>query len=220
MSTSLKKSNASASTSPVSDEGASSSRTRTPLRLPLLVSLFLSFAFGIVGLALAVDALKKSDDEKEQVKSAAPTGTTVNIDTQDILNVGIVVTVACGLTAVLSLLSMLAIAVPKLKTIPQRLLAPLFFFCAAFIFAAEVPFDLYYSNRSAKVTARIGNITVPPSVVQQIQEGAGLSPVYHDKNYLRVVAILPWFAFLFALTSGLLLLLSGSRARRGSVEKL
>ncbi|KAI5829539.1 hypothetical protein K523DRAFT_304717 [Schizophyllum commune Tattone D] len=220
MSTSLKKNNASTTTSPVSEERVESPRRTTPLRLPLLVSLFLSFVFGVVGLALAVDALEKSDDEKDAVKAAAPTGTTVKIDFTDILNAGIAVTVACGLTAALSLLSMIAIALPKLRTLPQRFVAPLFFFCATFIFASLVPFDVFYANRSAKVTAHIGSITVPPSVVQQIQEAAGLSPVYKDKLYLRVVAIVPWFAFLFALTSGALLLLSRSRERRGDAEKL
>ena len=52
MSTSLKKNNASTTTSPVSEERVESPRRTTPLRLPLLVSLFLSFVFGVVGLAL------------------------------------------------------------------------------------------------------------------------------------------------------------------------
>ncbi|TRM62198.1 hypothetical protein BD626DRAFT_58016 [Schizophyllum amplum] len=186
----------------------------TPLRIPLLASLFLAFAFGVTGLALAVEALEKSDDEKAQVKAVAPSGTTVDVNFSDILDAGIAVTVACGITALLSLLSMLALLLPRLRTVPARLVAPLFFFCAVFLFATLVPFDLFYSTRSANVTAHIGAITVPPSVVQQIQEAAGLSNKYSDKLYLRVVAIVPWFAFLFAITSGVLMLLSQSRERR------
>ena len=87
---------------------------------------------------------------------------------------------------------MIAIALPKVRTVPQRFVAPLFFFCATFIFASLVPFDVFYANRSAKVTAHIGSITVPPSVVQQIQEAAGLSPVYKDKLY-RAFRVFIWY---------------------------
>lgn len=50
---------------------------------PLLrtLAVFLSFAFGIIGLGVGINALHKSNQQKDYVKLHATSGVSVNIDT-------------------------------------------------------------------------------------------------------------------------------------------
>ena len=75
-----------------------------PLKFPRLVSLFFLLSFGIVGMSLGINALAKSNDQKNFLRKNAPQGATVNIDISDVVSSGTVVTVACGLLALVSLI--------------------------------------------------------------------------------------------------------------------
>ncbi|OAX42765.1 hypothetical protein K503DRAFT_766467 [Rhizopogon vinicolor AM-OR11-026] len=79
------------------------------------------------------------------------------------------------------------------------------FFGALWVLATVIACDVLFVTGSSKISATIGEIAVPQSVIQQIEQEIGVSPEYKDKWYLRLCAILPWFAFLFATLSGLLL---------------
>jgi hypothetical protein len=48
--------------------------------VPLTLTLLLTFAFAVTGLALFIDAFVKARDEKDYLKQIVPTGTTVNVD--------------------------------------------------------------------------------------------------------------------------------------------
>ncbi|TFK93425.1 hypothetical protein K466DRAFT_478758 [Polyporus arcularius HHB13444] len=193
----------------------------TPYKTARLVSLFLSFAFGIVGLALGVDALVKGNEDKSRVRSLVPPGTTVNIDTHDVVDAGGVVTGFCAALAVMSLLSLLLLLAsakrgPSLAARTLPLQAILLTILTLGLFASLVAFTDFVANRQATVVASIGGVAVPPSIVQSIENAIGASPVYHVKSYLRLAVILPWIAFLFGLTSSVLTLLAAARSRHAS----
>jgi hypothetical protein len=97
-------------------------------------------------------------------------------------------------------------------------------FSALWLLAAVIACDVFFATRSTQVTATVGEFAISQSSLQQIEKAMGISPEYKDKWYracavccvsginssltsckVRLCAILPWFAVLFATLSGLLL---------------
>lgn len=172
----------------------------------LLVSLFLTFAFSAAGLSAVINALVRSNQETSYVKSAAPNGTIVDVNYHDVYSVCAVIAAACALLIVLSLVS----AFSQISSIgrKQRLLrlqALLMLFGALWLLAAVIACDVFFATRSTKITATFNGVAVSQSVIQQMEQSIGVSPQYSKQWYLRLSAILPWFAVLFATLSGLLL---------------
>ncbi|KAG2136969.1 uncharacterized protein EDB93DRAFT_1091442 [Suillus bovinus] len=175
-------------------------------KILLLVSLFLTFAFSVVGWSVVINALVKSNQESSYVKSEAPVGTIVDINYHDIYSVCSVIAAACALLTALSLIS----AFSQISSIgrQQRLLrlqAFLMLFGALWLLATVIACDVLFATRSTKITATFDGVALSQSVIQQFEQNIGVSPEYSQKWYLRLCAILPWFAVLFATLSGLLL---------------
>ena len=157
----------------------------TPYRFARLSSLILSFSFGIVGLGLCINSLVKSGDDKDRLRRSAPNGATIDIDTNDAFDSGVVVAVASGLVALASLLSFPGIMGSKRFSSPRGLNFQSAFlaFCTVFLFACLVPFTDFVANREAKVTAFIGNLPVPEVIIQQVEGQLGVTPVYKHIKY-------------------------------------
>jgi len=189
-----------------------------PLKLARLGSLFLAFAFGIIGAGVGINAAVKSNDAKGEVQRAAEQfGATVKLDTSDVFASGAVVTAVCFLIAVISVFC----TVIQLTTLGERrFLAAaqvvLLLFSTLWLFAALIPFDYFYANRSAGITAYTALGPVSASLLQTVERQLGLSSKYSDIDYLRLVAVLPWFAFLFAAISAAVI----HAARRRPSEKV
>ena len=162
-----------------------------PFKFARIASLILSSVFGIVGLALGVDALVKGNHEKERIQSLVPRGTTVDIDTHDVVTVGAVVSAfsaALGVASLASLGFLLAALVteksgPTLASRTLPLQGVLLSILTLGLFGALVPMTDYVANREAKVTAKIGRLTLPPSIVQSVQDAIGATSVYHEISY-------------------------------------
>ncbi|KAI0087164.1 hypothetical protein BDY19DRAFT_893624 [Irpex rosettiformis] len=187
--------------------------TANGLRVPLLGSLLLLFAFGVIGMSVGINALVKFHDEERNLKKAAPSGASVTIDASDVLDSGYNVTVMCGILALVSVLA----SVPSLAARWLRVFALLMAFFTTWLFASLVAFTTFFANRSAQVDATLGGLTVPDSVVQTIIASLGATTVYKHVNYLRLPAILPWFTFLFGLTSSVLAFAASRRPVRPHV---
>ncbi|KAI0929478.1 hypothetical protein AcV7_005322 [Taiwanofungus camphoratus] len=174
------------------------------------VSLFLSFAFGVVGMSLGINALAKSHHQKHEIRNAAPQGAVVSINTHDVLASGVVVTVVCGLIALTSFLSAShGFITRRSKSVISRRTAPMVAgavlgFLTIWLFATLVPFTDFVARRHSKVSATLGGVPIPANVIQSVQQALGVTPVYHKIHYLRNATILPWFAFLFGGTSSAL----------------
>ncbi|CAL1710976.1 unnamed protein product [Somion occarium] len=190
------------------------SAVAVPLKFARLASLFLTFSFGIVGLALGINALVKSNDLKDFVKQNAPLGAQVDIDTSDVFSVGTVVVVVSGLLALTSIifLPLLAISSPiATRSLPIQ--TSVFGFLTLWLFASLVPYTTFIANRSAKITATLGGVPIPDSIIQSTQQALGVSPVYKDASYLRTAVILAWIAFFFGITTTALSFSAHRRAR-------
>lgn len=178
----------------------------TVAKILLLVSLFLTFAFSVVGLSVVINALVKSNQEDSYIRSVAPDGTIVDINYHDIYSVCAVMAAACALLIVFSLVS----AFSQITSIGRkqrlvRLQVFLILFGALWLLATVIACDVLFATRSTNITATFDGVALSQSVIQQLEQSIGVSPEYSKQWYLRLCAILPWFAVLFATLSGLLL---------------
>ncbi|KAJ3487359.1 hypothetical protein NLI96_g3597 [Meripilus lineatus] len=192
-----------------------------PLKFPRLISLFLLISFGIVGMSLGINALAKSNDQKDFLKTHAPQGATVNIDTSDVMSVGTIVTVVCGLLALVSVIIFVPLlllpqgaSTRALSTRTLPLQTAVLAFLTVFLFAALVPFTDFVATREAEVTAFLGTVQLPQSIIQAAQRQLGVTGVYKDIDYLRNATILPWVTLLFGITSTVLAFMALRVARR------
>ncbi|THG95551.1 hypothetical protein EW145_g7938 [Phellinidium pouzarii] len=180
-------------------------------------ALSLSFAFGIISMSVGINALVKSNNRKNFVKHNVPAGVSVDINTNDIFDTGIIVTIVSALLALLSILSLLfstlRTGTASVKT--HRILASVHFFLVTWLFAVLVPFDDFARNRQAQVTASLGGVPLPATAIQQQEQALGFSPIYWSMHFIRLVAIIPWFAILFGALAGALLFRAPS-ARNGA----
>ncbi|KAA1472763.1 hypothetical protein DENSPDRAFT_851136 [Dentipellis sp. KUC8613] len=173
-------------------------------RATRLIALSLSFAFGVIGGSVGLNGLIKGNQSKSHLRRIVPPGVTVDINTNDVFRSGVVVTTIGALIAVLSLIALLAtFAAPTRLARPQGFFLA---FCALWLFATIIPFDVFFANNSAKVKAFLNGVQLPPQAVQAVQGQLGVSSRYKDMHYLRLVAIIPWFTILFAaIAAGVLL---------------
>ena len=154
------------------------------LRTARLASLFLSFAFGVVGMAVGINALVKFNQEKKELLGAVPAGATVDVDTHDVLNSGYVLTVVCGLIALASFLFLLPVFVlPALVGRTLRLQGAVLAFLSVWLFATLVAFTDFFANRSAKITASIAGLSLSPEVIQTIVASLGATTEYKHVDY-------------------------------------
>ncbi|KAK2459965.1 hypothetical protein APHAL10511_007971 [Amanita phalloides] len=148
---------------------------------------------------------------KNDVKRIVPSPTIVTIDDNDILQAGAVVTSVSALIAVLCALLVLFHLRAPLSSTALRFQGFLLAFCAIWLFSALVPFTHFYRTRSAIVSAHIGGVSLPDSTVNKVERALGLTSRYRDIHFLRLAAILPWFAFLFSVITSIMLFVAASR---------
>lgn len=131
---------------------------------------------------------------------------------------------ACALLIVFSLVS----AFSQITSIGRkqrlvRLQVFLILFGALWLLATVIACDVLFATRSTNITATFDGVALSQSVIQQLEQSIGVSPEYSKqwyrayykpvivfdlrakRNKVRLCAILPWFAVLFATLSGLLL---------------
>ncbi|KAI0746697.1 hypothetical protein C8Q80DRAFT_1271546 [Daedaleopsis nitida] len=187
-----------------------------PYKFARIASLFLSFAFGFVALALGIDALIKGNREKDHIRSLAPQGAEVNIDTHDVETAGGVVS---GFSAALGVISLLSLVFLVLTSFGARrepalkLQGLLLSIVTLGLFGSLVTMTDFVANREANVTASISGVPIPPSIVHSLEQSLGAQSVYREIPYIRTAAIVPWFTLLFGLTSSVLTLLAASSSR-------
>ncbi|KAI1798268.1 hypothetical protein LXA43DRAFT_20765 [Ganoderma leucocontextum] len=179
-------------------------------------SLFLSFAFGVVGLALNANAFVKSNNQKSDVLRVAPRGTSIDIDDSDVFDSGAAVTAFCGALALVSCVSLGLLLLRPAKSNGRTLRWQGVFLSVSTVglFAALVAMTNFVANGGAKVTASVNGVPVPAVVVQSLQQALGVTTVYHEIGYLKLAAILPWIAFLFGVTSSVLSFVSARSVSR------
>ncbi|KAL0958995.1 hypothetical protein HGRIS_014309 [Hohenbuehelia grisea] len=179
----------------------------TPLKTARLASLSVTWALAVAACGTGLNALVKFSDEEDLIKSRVPRGTVVDINVSDVHTTGIIACTICLLTAIITSIYVLFLVLPlsyrssgtPLATRTLRLQWMTLAFCAAFIFAAQTAFTVFFATRSAKVTAFIGNTQLPQSVVDGVEKSLGVTSVYKHIGYLRLAAVFPWLTIVALL---------------------
>lgn len=113
---------------------------------------------------------------------------TLSDSSVDVLRCGIVLTVASGLLALLSFLSLAYNVLPTFRPYAPkslRLLSYLHFFMALWVFATVVAFDVIVRNRSAKLTAFLGTFQLTEAMIEAQEKLLGMSPAYWSNGYCK-----------------------------------
>lgn len=186
-----------------------------PLRGAVLSSLAMAWAWGIIAGSVGLNALIKANQQKSRLKKSVPSPTIVTIDTKDVFQSGVVLTVVGALIAVACTNFILMVLFTRgLAARSLRIQSAALVFCATWLFATLVPFTTFFANRSAQVSATIGGVQLPPSIIKQAEQALGSTSVYNRIGYVKLVAILPWITLLFTVIASVVLFVAGSPARR------
>ena len=86
----------------------------------------------------------------------------------DVDTAGIVVTIACGITAALSMISALFLFLKHTRFFLAQSIG--LALCAIWIIAGLVAFDFYFHTRSDRVTATVGGVAVPQAVISAVEK--------------------------------------------------
>ncbi|KAI9573384.1 hypothetical protein HD554DRAFT_2202148 [Boletus coccyginus] len=176
-------------------------------------SLFLSFAFAVVGFFVGLNALVKANKERSYINQLVVPYGIVDIGIHDVFATGAVITVICAILAILSGVFCTFTWCPvKHKTSFCRIQSWTLFFCATWLFATLVTYDYFFASRSAQITINLHGLRVPESVIQRLANLLDFTHAYRDVYYWRLLAVLPWFTFIFAVVAGVVLHLTASRA--------
>ena len=101
----------------------------------------------------------------------------------DVDTAEIVVIIACGITAALSMISALFPFLKHTRLFHVQLTG--LALCAIWIFAGLVAFDFYFRTRSARVTATIGGVVVPQAVTAVVEKQLGVTSVCKRIEYRK-----------------------------------
>ncbi|KAJ7176845.1 hypothetical protein C8R46DRAFT_1346783 [Mycena filopes] len=192
-----------------------------PLKFPRLISLFLAWAWSLISLAIGINAFVKSNRDKKRIVSEVPPPTIISLNTNDVFRAGVVVTVVSAVIMVLCTLFIGLLVVDANKrsgistrTLPLQYLSLAFF--AVWLFATQIPVSVFVSQRSVKVSAMINGLNLPNGVIKTIERALGTNIAYKDFSYLKLLAIIPWFALIFTVAAAVVSFLASSRAGNGN----
>nr|GAT60637.1 predicted protein [Mycena chlorophos] len=174
-----------------------------PLHVSRIVSLFFAWALALVSLAAGINAFVKQNEEKERVSKELPSGTQLTLGADDLLAAGAVVAAVSALIMVISFVFLIVIVLDgagKTRSSLSTRTLPMQFgslaFLAVWLFATEVAVTDFVATRSVKVSATLDGIPVPDSIIRLIERALDEKTAYKDFGFLKLLAILPWFAFL------------------------
>lgn len=208
-----------------------------PMRNARLVALSLSWCFAVIAASVGLNSLVKSNQSQSHLKKLATAPTVVSIDVHDIFDVGVLATTSSTLISILTFNYIVPLLLPSpspsssssssspsffaklrvLSTKTLRIQAYSLFFCCFVLLAAMIPFMLFFATREAVVRAFVGALELPKEVVDKVSAASGSTPVYSKIDYIRLVAIFPWFSLFFTFIAAVVLLKADKVARAAAI---
>ncbi|KAJ7671996.1 hypothetical protein B0H17DRAFT_1335341 [Mycena rosella] len=187
-----------------------------PLRFSRLVTLFLAWEWAVVSLAVEINAFVKSKKAKDAIMKIIPAQTTISFDSSDVFQSSAVVTTVSALILVLCTVYfiILLVDIKSRSGVSTRTLTLQYLslaICVIVLFATQVAVSIFVSTRSVKVSASVDGLALPDSVVQTVERELGVSTEYSSFEYLVLIAVLPWFTFLFTLIAVIVTFIASRR---------
>ncbi|KAG8220660.1 hypothetical protein J3R82DRAFT_2938 [Butyriboletus roseoflavus] len=184
-----------------------------PLEVERRCLLFLSSVFAVVGFSVGLNALVKANQARSYINLLVVPHGIIDIGIHDVFATGAVITAICALLAILSgVFCALTWHPIKHKAYSFRIHSWVLFLCATWLFATLVTYDYFFVNRSAQITINLHGQPIPEPIVQHLANILDFPYAYRDVYCLRLLAVLPWFAFILAMIAGVVLHLAACRA--------
>lgn len=196
-----------------------------PMRNACLIALSLSWCFAVIAASVGLNSLIKSNQSQSRLKKLATPPTIVIIDVHDIFDVGVLATTASTLISVFTFNYIVPLLLPasspspfvsRLRTLSTKTLriqAFSLFFCCIVLLVAMIPFMLFFATHEAVVRVFVGTLELPKEMVEKALAASGSTPVYSKIDYIRLVAIFPWFSLFFTFIAAVVLLKADKVAR-------
>ncbi|KAJ7489128.1 hypothetical protein FB451DRAFT_1223809 [Mycena latifolia] len=194
-----------------------------PLKFARLITLFLAWAWAVIALGVEINAFVKSNKDKDGIRKEVPRPTTVSIDTNDVFQSGVVVTTVVAVILFLCTvyIGLLLVDNSRRSGLSTRTLVVQYLslgFFAIWLLATQIPVTVFVATRSARVEAFIDGLKLPDSVVATIERALGAKTKYSSFGYLKLIAIIPWFTFLFTLIAAVVSFMASAHARRNATS--
>ena len=180
------------------------------MALLTFAALFFTFDFAVIGAALLIHAFIASNDQVDHLRAVIPRGTVLNVNRDggstlntffstlvthtslppDITTTGKVSTAVHGL--IIALVTVAAYAVfNRSKTRPKffAILGSLFAFTSLWLLSLTIAFTVIFATKSARVSASLGGVQLPQSIIDAQSRALGVSPIYKDQSYRELQ---PW----------------------------
>ncbi|KIY74008.1 hypothetical protein CYLTODRAFT_448602 [Cylindrobasidium torrendii FP15055 ss-10] len=177
---------------------------RAPLFFPRLASHFMAFAWGAIALSIGLEAVVYQNQLKSSLRAAvAPMGITLRLVANNLVHRAIACEVFCVLTFIVGLAAFVGVFLNKFNTRKSlQVQTYLFAFLTVALFATCIPVSHSVRTRSVEVYAWTADGTpVSDEDLAATIAKLGVNPQYKHMPDLLYFGIMPWFAFLFDLTS-------------------
>lgn len=150
-----------------------------------MISLGLLNIFGIIGMCVGINAFCKFNAEKRRLAKAVPAGAVVSVNTNDILDVGYVSTLASGLLSLFAFFFLFPgfLSGAYATRYFLRIQALILGFLTVWIFPTLVAFTYIFAHHTAKISVTIGTFALPDSLVQAAVASLGGSTIYKEVDY-------------------------------------
>ncbi|KAF9443643.1 hypothetical protein P691DRAFT_679154 [Macrolepiota fuliginosa MF-IS2] len=188
-----------------------------PLWTARVATLAMAWAWSIISFAAGINAVVKSNQDKAKIKDFAPRGTQVDINVNDVFRTGAIISAVSIVIFVLTSLYLILLFFRPTSFTRSRIVTAqgsLLAFFAVWLFATLVAYTHFFRTHSAIVNASINGLPLPDTLIRGVEKELGVTPVYKNIAYLRLVAILPWFNLLFTISAAVVLFMAASRAER------
>jgi len=201
-----------------------------PLRNARIITLIFTWATASVSGALGLYSLVKTNQTESMLRKSTPA--TLTFDIHAMFIAGLILTIgttilATVITNVLQLyyFPMFRRGAIPLSTRTLTLQKFFFLFMAIWITANMIAYSVVFATGEVVVVAKLGPLTLPPSLVQQQAKAMGVESLYRRIYYLRWSEIFNWFTVLFSWITTIITFKAASQAKnvtasgaRSSVE--
>jgi hypothetical protein len=184
-----------------------------PFKWPLLISLALAWCWSQIAWSVGANALAKSHRDKNYIKQLVGPAVDVHFHTQDVFDTGVIITAITALFAFGFTIFLSGFLIPSTRHIAIKYLrfhAYLLFFFDTWLLATLIAYTYFVAKRRVQITAYTGGYPLPQSSIYHAEQDSGLKFEYKELGYLKIVAILPWFTFLFTLIAAVIMYIAST----------
>ncbi|KAJ6571951.1 hypothetical protein B0H19DRAFT_1255884 [Mycena capillaripes] len=208
-----------------------------PLKFTRILLLFLTWAWALITLGAAINVVLQAKSQLAGITSEIPSFVKIAVSATDVEITAVISILAAAVIFGVSSFSLFILLFniwrarkrtrsndttplfkPPLSTRTLTFQYIALGLLAVIGLAAQIPLSLFVATHSPSVAVSASvlglDIPIPNSVLQLVEGAGGVKTAYASFPFLTLLAILPYFAFIFALAAAVTSFLASRRARR------